>query len=121
LLVERIGVLRWRLAIHWSWRLSICRRLCSIARRRWYSIPRRCRDAITRGSWRDTYPSLTARVGSKLVRRARISVPLLLVIRHSEGGGDGRESRKVADSGDAGKAVLAGELGNLRMPGEVGA
>jgi hypothetical protein len=90
LLVERIGILGWRLSIRRCW-CSIRRRWGSVRGRR-RSVSRRCwcssicwrwRHSIAWSNGRNTYPSLTARVGSKLVCCARITV-LLLAVRHSE-------------------------------------
>jgi hypothetical protein len=92
LLAERIWVLGWGLSVRGSWCSirgrwrSVCRRRCPI---RWCSrrsISGCCGRTVAWSRWWDTCSSLTARVGSKLVCGARVSVPLL-AIRHGEGSG----------------------------------
>lgn len=86
LLAERIGVLGWRLSVRRGWLCAVRSNWSSVAWRR-RSIARRCGRAVSWDSGRWWWcSSLTARVGSELVRRARIAL-LSLAVRHDGGSG----------------------------------
>lgn len=110
LLIEGIRVLGRGLPICWR-RLSVCRRWCPVCRR-WCPIAWRCSPvggrwcSIACWCWGSSSLTLTASIGSKLIRRARISVPLLAVrhVEYSAGCWGGERGNSHEHSGDGGTA-----------------